>query len=171
LDADQAAISLDLDEVIDRQALAKSLPAATAHVLSEQVGGSSEEWERVYRAVLADWDSYWEDLTLNEDDSLEQWREGRWRIYAALFRLTGRPIPPKEQIGAYLDDLQPLIGRRCAGWREGAIQKLRGEIANGQPVTIRCPSLPAGVIRGMLDAVGISAVEVIGPDEAEKWMG
>jgi hypothetical protein len=171
LGAERTAVTIGLDEVIDRHALAGSLPAATALAFSQKVGGSPAEWEAAYRKVLADWDSYWDDLTLNEDDSLEQWREGRWRVYAALFRLTGWPVPPREEIASYLDDLQQVIGAGCSGWRPDAIATLKSRTSGGQHITINAPNLPAGLIRGMLQAAGVTDIQVTGPDEAGKWMG
>ena len=75
------------DVLINRAMLAKQLPAAWAKELAEHRGGQVDAWEKAYQQVAGDWSSYWADLNLDEPDSLAQWREGRWRIIRALYRL------------------------------------------------------------------------------------
>jgi hypothetical protein len=114
-------VLLHSDILIDPSALRAALPAAQAGVLAAWHGGNAVDWQRAYERIAADWDSYWADLDLSGDDSLRQWREGRWRVMRALFRLAGKQPPPVEQIGRYLDDMSPEVGCSCGStWRAGA---------------------------------------------------
>jgi hypothetical protein len=104
------------DALLDRAALRAALPAAWGGALAAGPGGSPDEWASAYRQIQDDWDSYWVDLDLSGDDSLAQWREGRWRVVRGLFRLAGRradtPLPGRipTRGGAFL----PGLGSRCA---------------------------------------------------------
>lgn len=156
------------DEVLfDRQDLARQMPEATAPVMVSRFGGSTQGWAEAYRQVLADWESYWVDLNLDAEDSLDQWREGRWRVIRALFRLTGHPLPDEDDISLHLDTLPRVIGRRCAAWLPGAVDGLRGLVDEGVRVGLIVPSLAAPLIWGMVDAAGLDTIlsTVIGPDE------
>ena len=96
------AVLIHSDALFDRRALADVMPVAHARVMSRRHGGTVETWQSAYQQIVDDWESYWDDLNLSGDDSLFQWREGRWRVIRALFRLVGRPSPPKEKIPLYL---------------------------------------------------------------------
>lgn len=156
------------DEVLfDRQDLARQLAEATAPVMVSRFGGSTHGWAEAYRQILSDWESYWVDLNLDAEDSLDQWREGRWRVVRALFRLTGRTLPDESDIPLHLDTLPRVIGRRCAAWFPGAVDGLRGLVTEGVRVGLVIPSLAAPLIWGMADAAGLDTIlsAVIGPDE------
>lgn len=156
------------DEVLfDRQDLARQMAEATAPVMVSRFGGITQSWAEAYRQILADWESYWVDLNLDAEDSLDQWREGRWRVVRALFRLTGKPLPEEEQMPLHLDSLPRVIGRRCAAWFPGAVEGLRGLAEEGVRIGIVVPSLSSQLIWGMVDAAGLDTVlsVIIGPDE------
>lgn len=82
----RSTIILHSDLLVDGQHLASQTPQALGAVMAGVFGGQAITWEKAYREICADWDSYWADLDLNADNSLEQWREGRWRIVRAHFR-------------------------------------------------------------------------------------
>jgi hypothetical protein len=156
------------DEVLlDRQELAKQMPGATALVMISHFGGSTQSWADAYKQILKDWESYWVDLNLDAEDSLEQWREGRWRVVRALFRLTGRELPAEDDIPLHLDTLPRETGGNCTAWRPGAIEGLHGLAGCGARLGFLSPSLPASLLRGMIDGAKLdNAVDVVlGPDE------
>ncbi|MBN1426818.1 MAG: hypothetical protein JXB07_00440 [Anaerolineae bacterium] len=156
------------DEVLfDRQTLAREMPHATAMVMLSHFGGSIQGWSDAYQQILKDWESYWVDLNLDAEDSVEQWREGRWRVARALFRLTGRPLPDIDAMPLHLDQLPREMGRNCQVWHPGAVEGLRGLSELGVNLGILSPSLSASLLWGMVDAAGLEQVigVVLGPDE------
>ena len=156
------------DEVLfDRQELAKRMPAATGMVMVSHFGGTVRGWAEAYRQILNDWESYWVDLNLDAEDSVEQWREGRWRVVRALFRLTGRSMPGEDDIALHLDTLPREMGRECAVWLPGATEGLQGLAQKGVRVALLSPSLPASLLWGMADGASLDTTfsEMLGPDE------
>lgn len=71
---------------------------ARSRYLSGRFGGDPADWTEAQRLVAADWDSYYVDLDLDGDDSLTHMWEGETRTLRALFRLTGRPYPPPDEL-------------------------------------------------------------------------
>lgn len=155
------------DVLFDRHDLVRQMAEATAPVMVSRFGGSTSGWAEAYHQILSDWESYWIDLNLDAEDALDQWREGRWRVVRALFRLTGRDLPEEDDIPLHLDRLPRVIGRRCAAWFPGAVDGLRGLAGEGVRIGLVVPSLPAQLIWGMADAAGLDTIlsTVIGPDE------
>jgi hypothetical protein len=155
------------DVLIDRSLLADQLPAAWAKVLAEYCGGQADNWEKAYQQVVEDWASYWADLTLNEADSLAQWREGWWRVIRALYRLTGQPLPSLDTISTHLDELPYQVGCHCSGWRPGVKNVLQAMADQKHKVAIISPHTASSLIRGMLESpmLGQYVAGVLGPDE------
>jgi hypothetical protein len=153
------------DVLIDRSALSAVLPGAWAEVLHAGYGGEREMWSHAYRQVAEDWESYWADLDLNGDDSVEQWREGRWRTVRAWFRLAGQSLPTEDQIPYFLDTLTESAGEYSQAWRKGAVEVLRELEQMGLRATIVDPYAPAPLVRGMLLGCCEGQYQVIGPDE------
>lgn len=158
-------ILIHADVLLDRRAIGTLLPDVWAHVLAERHSGTLDGWRAATSQVAADWDSYWADLDLSGDDSLRQWREGRWRIVRAWFRLADQPIP--GGLALFLDQLPREVGRRIdRGWYTGAIDALRTLDAAGTQIAIIEPFNPASLLQGVLDAAGFERNRVvIGPDE------
>jgi hypothetical protein len=157
------------DVLIDRTALAAALPDAWADVLAAEVAGEREAWRQAYQCVADDWESYWADLDLSGDNSVEQWREGRWRVTRAWFRLAGQPIPDAAQSSYYLDTLAEMVGKRCLEWKQGSIDAVNMLTEAGFRIAVLDPYLPSPLVRGMLDASYLdNGVQVIGPDELEQ---
>ncbi len=154
------------DCLLDRAALAEQMPAALAGTFAARHGGSAADWEDAYRRLLADWASYWADLDLGGDDSLAQWREGRWRVVRAHFRLVGQPALPLSDLPFYLDEFPEQVGARVNAWRAGALAALRALAANGASVVVLAPTLPASLVRGMLPP---DAAAALGPDELGQF--
>jgi len=160
------SILLHADILIDRSTLVVRLPAAWAAALAEEQGGTLDLWQMAYHNVVGDWASYWDDLDLNQDDSLAQWREGRWRIVRAMFRLARRDAPPLHRMPHYLDKLQGQIGMKAPAWQPGAMKALRDLAVSGYSVGIVDPFTSADLIRGMLIPFTLDTrVQVFGPDE------
>jgi hypothetical protein len=160
------SILLHADVLIDRSTLVARLPNAWADVLSSEQGGKPDQWRMAYHNVVGDWASYWDDLDLNQDDSLRQWREGRWRVVRAIFRLAKHEAPPLEMMTCYLDDMQIEIGRRAPAWHPGVKETLLALMASRNTVGIVDPYTPSGLLRGMLDSLEkLKRVRVFGPDE------
>jgi hypothetical protein len=162
-----STILLTTDVLIDRPALSSALVNATAEVMARRFGEDAREWRRSYQHVLEDWNTYWADLNLAETDSLRQWREGRWRIVRALFRLTKVKPPSENAISLHLDRLPREIGRRCDAWLAGAVEGVQALAGQGARVVLVAPTHPASLIRGMADSVtlGEAVAAVLGPDE------
>ena len=153
------------DILIDRSVLSAALPDAWATVLQAGYGGERTAWNHAYQQVADDWESYWADLDLNGDDSVEQWREGRWRTVRAWFRLAGQPLPSEDQIPYFLDTLTKSAGEYSNAWRAGATDALIALEEMGLPATIVDPYAPAALVRGMLISCCNGTINVIGPDE------
>lgn len=153
--------------IIDREALRRWLPLATGRALSETQGGEAERWQAAYRQVQADWDSYWADLTLDDDDSLTQWREGHFRVVRAVFRLAGREMPPADRMTWCVDDLPRMVGRHCQALKKEGADTFRALHGKGIAVGIVAPALSSSLMHGMLEAAALSDIvrKVLGPDE------
>jgi hypothetical protein len=164
------AVLIHADALLNRAALRTALPAAWGGALAAGLGGSPDEWASAYRRIQDDWHSYWADLDLGGDDSLAQWREGRWRVVRGLFRLAGRAAPPVEQMPHYLDIVPREVGRLCPAWGAGAIEALGQLAGQGFTVALLAPYTASALLWGMLDRTdrphGVS--QVLGPDELEK---
>jgi phosphoglycolate phosphatase-like HAD superfamily hydrolase len=155
------------DTLLDRAALRAALPRAWGRALADGQGGSPDEWADAYRRIQDDWDSYWADLDLSGDDSLAQWREGRWRVVRGLFRLAGRAAPPVEQLPYYLDEFPCAVGRLCPAWVPGMVETLNRLDEQGIEIVLLTPYISSTLIWGMLNAVDLqrSVKRVLGPDE------
>lgn len=153
--------------LIDRPVLSMALVSATGYVMARHFGDEVREWEKSYRHVLEDWDNYWADLNLAEDDSLRQWREGRWRVERALFRLTHKRPPSEEKMAFHLDKLPREIGRECEAWLPGAVDGLKDLAGRGARIVLIAPSQASALIWGMLDGAELTQAitRVLGPDE------
>ena len=160
------ALIIHIQKLLTLPMLADSLSLATAQAMSAHHGGDVDMWQNAYQRIRADWDSYWADLDLNGDQSLEQWREGRWRVVRALFRLTEHEPPDNSRISFYLDDLPREIGRACPI----LINTPLIDLAKQYQIILLSPYLEGGLIRGMLDVVSeiTETLTVIGPDELEQ---
>ena len=164
----QSHLIINSQILINTSTLRSELPQATAQVMVGRHDGKIEAWAEACLLIQADEDSYWADLSLDEDDSLAQWREGRWRVIRALFRLVGEEIPPNGKMGFYLDDLQPEIGSHINAWKPDAVDVMRQLAKRYSGVTILAPYLSAGLIWGMLKRVQLAVVQVIGPEKLEQ---
>jgi FMN phosphatase YigB (HAD superfamily) len=96
-----------------RERLPVQYRSALGEVMAARYGGDPAEWAEANRRVVADWDSYYADLDLGGDDSLEQMREGQARTLRALFRLTGRSYPASDELARLIDEHAFAITRRC----------------------------------------------------------
>lgn len=164
-------VLLHSDILVNRGSLAAALPDAWAYVLATQQGGSVEGWKHAYEQIAEDWESYWTDLDVGGDDSVNQWREGRWRVVRGWFRLAGKPLPENDQIDYFLDGLMELVGAQTMRfssevWRNGAVETLDAFASVGQTIAIIDPYAPAALLRGMLVACrSVIHRDVLGPDE------
>jgi hypothetical protein len=153
--------------LLDRAALKAALPLAWGEALADGPGGFPGDWADAYRLIQDDWHSYWADLDLSGDDSLAQWREGRWRIVRGLFRLAGRAAPTLAEMPYYLDVFPRGVGHRCPAWRPGTVEMLDQLAGRGLEVTLLAPHTASALLWGMLDmAERLHSVRrVLGPDE------
>src|SRR5690606_1310426 len=135
------------DVLLDRRALAAQMPAALAAALAERAGGSVQAWELAYRRIVDDWDSYWIDLDLSGDESLAHWREGRWRVTRAHFRVAGHSAPLLEEMPLYLDVLPREVGRRVEVWQPGALDAL-GALAAWWRIAVLAPFTASSLVWG-----------------------
>lgn len=162
-----ATVLITTEVLIDRPLLAASLIEATGIVMARRFGDEPREWEKSYKHILEDWDNYWADLNLDEEGSLSQWREGRWRVARALFRLTSKPLPADETRSLHLDKLPREIGRECEGWQSGAPEGLKALAGRGARVILVAPTQPSALIWGLAEGTGLDKAvsRVLGPDE------
>lgn len=164
---DEAGVTalVDVRILLDHQRLADVLPTATAQVMAEKHGNSVQAWENAYRKIQADWYSYWADLSLSGEDSLEQWREGQWRVTRALFRLVGYPPPDTGQMDTYLDILPQAVGQRIAAWQPGVEESLSA-LSRVARLCLLSPYLSEMLIWGMVEEGGLRTVvdQVVGPN-------
>ncbi len=149
---------------------------AQAALLAARYGGDPAAWAEANRRVIADWDSYYADLDLGGDDSLDQMWEGQTRVLRALFRLTGRPYPLPEEMSRLVREQHYLITRRCDALYPDARATLEAIRADD-----RLSGLILGVIsnavrghaEGCLEGAGVRewfAGPVVGPDTV-GWFG
>ncbi|GEM_PF-890396 len=160
-----------LEILLDHHALGETMPAALASVMAAHHGQDAGAWQDAYLKIVADWDSYWADLSLDGQDSLAQWREGRWRIIRALFRLMHMPEPPLDAIPLYLDEIPYEIGQRCEGWKPRSVEALKELARQGFGLSILAAYQPAALIRGLLDQdqLGEPVCRAFGPDEIGQF--
>ncbi|MBN2472634.1 MAG: HAD family hydrolase [Anaerolineae bacterium] len=87
--------------------------AALAAFMAGRYGGDPAAWAAANARVVDDWDSYYADLDFSGDDSLAQFQEGQTRTLRALFRLTGRPYPPSEDMARLVETHRYSVTSRC----------------------------------------------------------
>jgi len=97
----------------DRRLLHPCGDIQQAKHLAARYGGSPENWLKAYEQVQADWDSYYADLDLGDDDGIQQMWEGMLRTTRALFRLTATQEPSRDELAALLRELPYLMTHRC----------------------------------------------------------
>ena len=100
--------------LVDRAELGRCTAHGIGLVMAERYGLQPATWTAAYQRVLADWDSYYADLNLSDDDGLADMWEGLFRTTRALFRLTGTPEPSKSELTALSRELPALAARDCA---------------------------------------------------------
>ncbi|NDJ53308.1 MAG: hypothetical protein GYB68_09525 [Chloroflexi bacterium] len=153
--------------LIDAAALAGVLPDATGAALARAIGGDPTAWTVAYRRVRADWDSYWADLNLSGDDAIEVWREGRWRVVRALFRLMDRPYPPLSKMQHHLTDVTYEIGKGCAAAVRPAVLARLQRLRHQHDLHLVSPFLAWDFVWGV--AAGAGAEDwihgILGPAE------
>jgi hypothetical protein len=158
---------IEVGALLDRPALRSALPDAWGSVLAERSGGDPAMWAAAYRRLLSDWSAYWADLDLSGDDALAHWREGRWRIVRAHYRLAGFDPPPLADLPVYLDELPRAVGEHIDAWLPDVPGVLRRLADQGASLAIVAPYNSAALIDGMLRGAGLRASigAVLGPDE------
>ncbi|MBK8022446.1 MAG: HAD hydrolase-like protein [Chloroflexi bacterium] len=101
------------DVLIDNALNIPCYATGIGRVLVERYGGSEDAWAAANRKVIADWDSYYTDLNLSGDEGMHDYFEGMFRTTRALFRLTGTPEPPFEELWALTLELPGLATKGC----------------------------------------------------------
>ncbi|MDX2163339.1 MAG: hypothetical protein SF162_18620 [bacterium] len=91
--------------VIDPEQVRAQSPAAVGGWMAGQFGGEPVQWERAYRTLIADWDSYFADLDFAGDDGVAALWESEIRLMRGLFRLAGLPIPPLSEMSKWAYDM------------------------------------------------------------------
>ena len=127
---------------------------ALGAIMAARYGGDPAEWAAANARVVADWDSYYADLDLGAEDGLAQSFEGQIRTTRALFRLTGRPYPPPDELAALVRELPYAVTRQCDALYPDAWEAL---------VALRALPLTLGVItnggaghaEGLLSGAGL----------------
>jgi FMN phosphatase YigB (HAD superfamily) len=137
-----------------REVLPVQYRAALGEIMAARYGGDPAEWAEANRRVIEDWDSYYADLDLGGDDSLEQIREGQARTLRALFRLTGRPYPTPEELSRLIDMHAYAITSRCGALYPDARAALEAIAALGLQMGLMTHSL-SGHAEGLLVGAGV----------------
>lgn len=101
------------DVLVDRAPLRPCYEQGIGRILSERYGGNPDQWALANRRIVNDWDSYFADLDFSADDGIRQIWEGEFRTTRALFRLTGTPEPPHDELIALSRELPGLAPRGC----------------------------------------------------------
>ncbi len=149
---------------------------AQADLLSARYGGDPTAWVEANRRVIADWDSYYADLDLGGDDSLDQMWEGQTRVLRALFRLTGQPYPSPEELAALVREQPYRIASRCDALYPDAriaLEAIRADDRLSGLVLGVISNAVAGHTEGCLVGAGVRdwfAGPVVGPDTV-GWFG
>ncbi|MDX2137657.1 MAG: HAD hydrolase-like protein [Chloroflexota bacterium] len=139
--------------IIDRQRNPLCYAAGLGKVMSGRYGGTPDIWAAANQRILADWDSYYTDLDLCGDDGIADMWEGIFRTTRAIFRLTGTPEPPHDELlalsrtlpgdatanggSALYADTAPVLRRlHAAGYALGTAStsisgQVRGSLAAG----------------------------------------
>ena len=148
-------VLFDLHGVLVDPAIVRAQqPAAQGAFLAERYGGEPAEWVDAYRAIRADWESYWADLDLDGEHGIDDLWEGEVRVLRAHFRLTGRPYPPARELeqlarerrywvlrrinAAYPDARPAVIALKRDGFRLGVVS-----------------NAPLAHCRGLLEGAGL----------------
>lgn len=101
------------DVLVDRSLLGRCYADGVGKVMAERYGGTPEIWAEANQRVTADW-SYLADLDFSGDDGIHNAREGQYRTTRALFRMTGIPEPPHDELLALSRELPGLAPLGCA---------------------------------------------------------
>lgn len=157
------------DVLIDGRLLAGCYAAGVGRVLSARYGGSAESWADANRQVLADWDSYYTDLNLSGDEGMRDYFEGMFRTTRALFRLTGMPEPPFEELWTLARALPGQATQGCQALYPEVRAALEGLRALGLTFGV-ISSAPEGQIRSSLEPV-LDLFEgwISGADTADRF--
>ncbi|MCK6577937.1 MAG: hypothetical protein L6Q98_07510 [Anaerolineae bacterium] len=140
------------DVLIDGRQLAGCYAAGVGRVLAARYGGSADAWAEANRQVFADWDSYYTDLNLSGDEGMRDYYEGMFRTTRALFRLTGTPEPPFDELQALSRELPGQVTQGCRALYPEVRPALEGLRALGLTLGV-ISSAPEGQIRSSLEPV------------------
>ena len=152
--------------LVDSQRVQAAYPLEVGKVLAARYGDSAEHWTQAYRLLLADWDSYFADLNLDEDIS-DLW-EGEFRITRALFRLTGTPEPDHAELQRLSRELPEQAAQGQDTLYPDCKNVLHTLYAAGYTLGLCSGSLTARS-RGLLRGGGVLAWfrgPLVGPDTA-----
>jgi FMN phosphatase YigB (HAD superfamily) len=158
--------------IIDPQRNPHCYAAGLGKVMSARYGGASEMWAAANQRILADWDSYYTDLDLCGDDGIADMWEGSFRTTRALFRLTGTPKPPHDELLALSRTLPgDATANGGSALYADTAPVLRHLHAAGYAIGTASTSV-SGQVRGSLVAGGILDLftqPLYGADLAERF--
>ncbi len=99
--------------LIDTEKLTPCYTQGLSSVMAQRYGRTAEDWREAYLNVMADWDSYYADLDLAGSDGMKHLWEGLYRTTRAMFRLTGTPLPERDDLSALARELPGLASENC----------------------------------------------------------
>lgn len=157
--------------LVDPVRIHRRMPSAIAAVMAECWGGQRERWAAAYRAIRADWDSYYADLDLRGDDGVADLWEGCFRTTRALFRRAGAPEPAHDELTAFARALPGLAAHRCPALYPQAAALVHQLHDKGIRLGV-LTHLPGAAARGYLSAGGIAGcfrAPVLGMDDRGQF--
>ncbi|MBZ0295225.1 MAG: HAD family hydrolase [Anaerolineae bacterium] len=153
--------------LVDSKRLTACYAEQLGQVMAQRYGGSPHQWTQANLRILADWDSYFADLNIDEDIH-DRW-EGELRVTRALFRLTNTLEPPLKEIERLSWELPELATQDCDALYPDCKPLLKRLSAAGYTLGI-CSGAIQAQIRGTLRGGGVLdyfAGPLIGPDITE----
>lgn len=160
------------DSLIDRQQVRTGYRAHLGPFMAARYGGEPDAWLRAHELISADWDSYYADLDLADDDGIDDLWEGMFRTTRALFRLTGTAEPPKPELTA----LARTLPAEIAALHDALIPAARVSLTKWQAQGIRLGVITGSLTsyaRGALTGAGVIDqfdAPILGVDTIERFV-
>lgn len=150
--------------LVESQRITRCYAKQLGQVMTARYGGNPDQWTCANRLILADWDSYFVDLNIDED--IHDLWEGELRVTRALFRLTQTPEPSLAEIEKLSWELPELATQHCDALYPDCKPLLKHLHAAGYTLGI-CSGAIVAQIRGTLRGGGVLEYfngPLVGPD-------
>ncbi len=99
--------------LIDTQVLFCCYGPTYGRIMAARYGLTPAAWTEANRRITADWDSYYADLDLDGQNSLDDLWEGLYRVTRAMFRITGVKEPDRDELTSLSRWIPGEVPKHC----------------------------------------------------------